>query len=69
MTCSKEKIEKIGTWKYENSILTLTTIKHIIKSLEIYPSGLCSVIGEKEVKLTKPSIEQFTIIDHVHKTV
>jgi len=64
MICSKEKIEKIGTWKYENTILTLTTTKQIIKSLEIYPSGLCHVIGKKEVKLAEPSIEQITIIDH-----
>ena len=64
MICSKEKIEKIGTWKYENTILTLTTAKQIIKSLEIYPSGLCSVIGKKEVKLTKSSIEQLTIVNH-----
>jgi len=64
MICSKEKIEKIGTWKYENTILTLTTTKQVIKSLEIYLSGQCSVIGKKEVKLTKPSIEQFTIVDH-----
>jgi len=64
MTCSKEKIEKIGTWKYENTILTLTTTKQIIKSLEIYPSGLCHVIGKEEEKLTKPRIEQLTIVDH-----
>jgi len=64
MTCSTEKIEKIGTWKYENTILTLTTTKQIIKSLEIYPSGLCHVIGKKEVKLAEPSIEQISIVDH-----
>jgi hypothetical protein len=64
MICSTEKIEIIGTWKYENTILTLTTTKQIIISFEIFPSGLCSVIGKKEVKLTKPSIEQLTIVDH-----
>jgi hypothetical protein len=49
---------------YENSILTLTTTKQIINSLEINPSGLCSVIGKMEVNLTTPSIEQLTIVDH-----
>ena len=48
MTCSQEKIEKIGTWKYENTILTLTTTKQVAISLEIYPGGLCSVIGKKK---------------------
>ncbi|MCJ7622841.1 MAG: hypothetical protein MUO76_05005 [Anaerolineaceae bacterium] len=64
MMCSKEKIENIGTWKYENTILTLTTTKQIIKSLEIYSTGRCKVIEKKEVKLTNPIIEQFTIVDH-----
>jgi len=64
MICSEEKIEIIGTWKYENTILTLTTTKQIIKSLEVHSGGLCSVIGKTEVKLTKPSVEQITIVDH-----
>lgn len=64
MTCSQEKIEKVGTWKYEMDVLTLTTTKKIIQSLEMYPGGLCHVIGRDEVKLIKPSIEQYTIVDH-----
>jgi hypothetical protein len=63
MACVEEKIEKIGTWKVENTLLTLKTTKQIINRLEIYPTGLCSVIEKKEVNLTEPIIEQFPIVD------
>ncbi len=63
MTCNEEKVEKIGTWEYEAAILTLTTTKQVINSLEIFPSGLCRVIEKKEITLAEPQIERFTVVD------
>ena len=63
MICINEKIEKIGTWEYEESILTLRTTKQIINSYEVTSSGLCHLLNKKEVGLPEPSIEQLTIVD------
>jgi hypothetical protein len=63
MTCIEEKMEKVGTWELENTRLTLRTTKQIIHNYEIDPGGLCRVIGSKEVELTIPIIEQFTVVD------
>jgi len=63
MTCVKEKIENVGTWKLEDTLLTLTTTEQMINSYEIETGGLCRVIGKKQVVLTRPIIEQFSFVD------
>jgi len=64
MACREEKIEKIGTWKLENTTLTLTTTKQVINRLEVYSNGLCSVKEKKVVALTTPVITQLPIVDY-----
>jgi hypothetical protein len=63
MICSEEKVEKIGTWEFENTLLTLRTTKQVIHNYESDPGGLCRVIDSKEVELTTPIIEQFSIVN------
>ena len=63
MICMEEKVGKVGTWQLENSLLTLRTTKQVIRDFEIDPGGLCHATGSREVELTRPIIEQFTIVD------
>ncbi len=63
MICIEEKVEKIGTWEVQDTILTLTTTKQVINILEILPGGLCRVIEKTEITLAEPQVERLTVVD------
>ncbi len=65
MSAEEEKIEKVGKWVLNGDILTTTTYKQIIRNYDCPTNNQmdCTFISEKEVTLSTPKVETFTIVD------
>jgi len=64
MQCLTQKTTKIGSWKLESNLLTLSTTKQIISTFKCTSDGLGKFISSKEVVLKQPDIKQLSVINN-----
>ncbi len=61
MTCPTEKVELIGTWVLRGSQLTLTVARQVVNTYQQAAGGLCLLQDSREVNLSPPFTQVFTI--------